>query len=87
MHTDMNKRIKEFKEHLRTERRLSSHTIISYQRDLEKLAIWCAESELLLENITTHDIRTCLSSLHKSGLGGKSIQRWLSSLRAFLTMV
>ena len=61
MSTDMKKRIKEFEEHLRTERRLSGHTITSYQRDLEKLAIWCAESELLLENITTHDIRACLS--------------------------
>jgi len=83
MSTDMKKRIKEFEEYLRTERRLSGHTITSYQRDLEKLAIWCAESELLLENITTHDIRACLSSLHKNGLGGKSIQRWLSSLRTF----
>ena len=79
----MKERIKEFEEHLRTERRLSSHTIISYQHDLKKLAIWCAESELLLENITTHDVRACLSFLHKSGLGGKSIQRWLSSLRTF----
>ncbi len=79
----MKERIKEFEEHLRTERRLSGHTTISYRRDLEKLAIWCAESELLLENITTHDIRACLSYLHKSGLGGKSIQRWLSSLRTF----
>ena len=75
MSTDMKKRIKEFEEHLRTERRLSGHTITSYQRDLEKLAIWCAESELLLENITTHDIRACLSYLHKNGLRGKSIDR------------
>ena len=83
MRADMKERIEEFEEHLRTERRLSSHTIISYQHDLEKLAIWCAESELLLENITTHDIRACLSYLHKNGLSGKSIQRWLSSLRTF----
>ncbi len=83
MNTAMKERIQEFEEHLRTERRLSNHTIVSYQRDLKKLTIWCTESKLLLQDITTHDIRACLSSLHKNGLGGKSIQRWLSSLRTF----
>ena len=83
MNTAMKERIQEFEEHLRTERRLSNHTIVSYQRDLKKLTIWCTESKLLLQDITAHDIRACLSSLHKNGLGGKSIQRWLSSLRTF----
>ena len=83
MNTAMKERIQEFEEHLRTERRLSNHTIVSYQRDLKKLTIWCTESKLLLQHITAHDIRACLSSLHKNGLGGKSIQRWLSSLRTF----
>ena len=83
MNTAMKERIQEFEEHLRTERRLSNHTIVSYQRDLKKLTIWCTESKLLLQDISSHDIRACLSSLHKKGLGGKSIQRWLSSLRTF----
>lgn len=83
MNTAMKERIQEFEEHLRTERRLSNHTIVSYQRDLKKLTIWCTESKLLLQDITAQDIRACLSSLHKNGLGGKSIQRWLSSLRTF----
>ncbi|MAD57766.1 MAG: tyrosine recombinase XerC [Porticoccus sp.] len=77
------KRIKEFEDHLRTERQLSNHTIKSYRRDLMKFSAWCRKFHLLLETIENHDIRACLSSLHREGLGGKSLQRWLSSLRTF----
>ena len=84
MNFSLKKRIEEFEQHLRTERRLSPHTIKSYKRDLEKLAFWCPKkSSSIPENINVQDIRACLSSLHRGGLGGRSIQRWLSSLRTF----
>ena len=84
MNFSLKKRIEEFEQHLRTERRLSPHTIKSYKRDLEKLAFWCSEkSSSIPENINVQDIRACLSGLHRGGLGGRSIQRWLSSLRTF----
>ena len=84
MNFSLKKRIEEFEQHLRTERRLSPHTIKSYKRDLEKLAFWCSKkSSSIPENINVQDIRACLSGLHRGGLGGRSIQRWLSSLRTF----
>ncbi len=84
MNLSLKKRIEEFEQHLRTERRLSPHTIKSYKRDLEKLAFWCPQkSSSIPENINVQDIRACLSGLHRGGLGGRSIQRWLSSLRTF----
>jgi len=84
MNFSLKKRIEEFEQHLRTERRLSPHTIKSYKCDLEKLAIWCPKESLSTpENINIQDIRACLSGLHRGGLGGRSIQRWLSSLRTF----
>ena len=84
MNFSLKKRIEEFEQHLRTERRLSPHTIKSYKRDLEKLAFWCPKkSSSIPENINVQDIRACLSGLHRGGLGGRSIQRWLSSLRTF----
>jgi len=84
MHNFLAGRIEEFEEHLRTERRLSPHTISSYKRDLKKLSLWCSRKSLLQPNdIDIQDLRECLSALHREGLGGRSIQRWLSSLRTF----
>lgn len=78
--------LERFEEHLRSERRLSSHTIDSYRRDLLKLADWCRRHNLdNLSALNTQHIRLCLSELHRQGLGGRSLQRWLSTLRTFFT--
>jgi integrase/recombinase XerC len=75
---------KQFEEHLRAERQLSSHTISNYLRDLGKLKSWCSENNLERPGeISPHHIRQNLAQLHRSGLGGRSLQRWLSSLRTF----
>lgn len=73
-----------FEEYLRSERQLSPHTISSYRRDIAKLARWAAERNL--DNtaaLDTQHLRDCLGQLHRSGLQGKSLQRWLSALRSF----
>ncbi|WP_461480740.1 tyrosine-type recombinase/integrase [Porticoccus sp.] len=73
-----------FEEHLRSERRLSPHTVNSYLRDLNKLADWCAQQQLMsAAALTSQHVRRCMSQLHHRGLGGRSLQRWLSSLRTF----
>jgi len=73
-----------FEEHLRSERRLSPYTVQSYGRDLQKLADWCQRQQQSdLSRLNSQHIRLCLSELHRQGLGGRSLQRWLSSLRTF----
>ena len=84
MNLSLNQRIKEFEQHLRTERRLSPHTTSNYSRDLKKLTLWCSKKSLIEpEQLDSQNIRECLMTLHREGLGGRSIQRWLSSLRTF----
>ncbi|WP_101674741.1 tyrosine recombinase XerC [Alloalcanivorax mobilis] len=69
-----------FVRHLASERRLSPHTVNHYRRDLERAAPhlprpWSAT--------TGHDVRALVARLHREGLGGRSIQRLLSTLRTF----
>lgn len=74
----------QFEEHLRSERRLSEHTVSSYLRDLNKLGDWCEQQQIESASLlTSQHVRLCMSQLHHRGLGGRSLQRWLSSLRTF----
>ena len=75
--------IQQFEQHLRSERRLSTHTIKGYLRDLHKLDDWCEKQSLSLLQLDSQHIRSCLTTLHRKGLGGRSLDRWLASLRTF----
>ncbi len=84
MSNQLANQLAQFKEHLLSERRLSQHTVDSYLRDLNKLADWCGQQQILSASLlTSQHIRLCMSQLHHRGLGGRSLQRWLSSLRTF----
>lgn len=73
-----------FYEHMRSEKHFSLHTLAAYQRDLEKFTAFCARQSLTqISTITPQDIRFNLAQLHRSGLSGKSLHRWLSALRSF----
>lgn len=73
-----------FVDYLRYERVLSPHTVAAYQRDIQRfgdcLSPMAPDS---LAQIDSLHIRQCLAQLHHNGLSGKSLQRWLSSIRAF----
>src|SRR6187431_1281725 len=73
-----------FYTYIRSERQLSIHTQTSYARDLEKFQLFCAAKSIKeLHMLAVSHVRMAVAQLHREGLGGKSLQRWLSSLRSF----
>jgi integrase/recombinase XerC len=71
--------------YMRSEKQFSLHTQKNYQRDLEKFQRLCAQQQLTeLLALEVRHVRGAVANLHREGLGGKSLQRWLSSLRSFL---
>lgn len=70
--------------YMRSEKQFSPHTQSNYTRDLEKFQMYCASKSLIaLSDLTVHHVRMAVTHFHRDGLGGKSLQRWLSSLRSF----
>lgn len=73
-----------FEQYLQRERQLSPHTVSNYCRDLDAFLHWCHDQHIhSIESLDAQHVRACLSQLHRQGKGGRSLQRWLSSLRAF----
>jgi len=78
-------RIEAFLAGLRTERRLSEHTVKAYARDLEALFDFCyREGVAGLETLDSFHIRRFAAECHRKGLGPRSIARRLSAVRSFL---
>lgn len=74
-----------FYNYLESERRYSLHTVSAYQRDIKRLIDCLGFDEIEVINwndIKQADIRQCVAKLHRQGLSGKSLQRWLSSIRS-----
>ncbi len=78
--------IKMFTEYLRLERRSSEHTVKSYETDLLQFRDFiCANSNSILvcEYFTDKNVRMWMMNLKESGISSRSINRKLSSLKAF----
>jgi integrase/recombinase XerC len=74
--------------HLRTERRLSPHTSVNYARDLGAFRAWCdAEGLAGWRQVDNFHVRSFAARSHRDGLGPRSIQRRLSSLRSFFNFL
>ena len=73
--------IDQFCNYIETTRRLSPHTVSNYRRDLLECAGVFSEHPPF--TLSQHDVRFYISTLHRRGLAGKSLQRKLSSLRQF----
>ena len=85
MHADQWQQVTEFLDHLALERRLSPHTIAAYRRDLECLAAFCDESEIVdWAGLQHHHLRRFAAISHGRGLSARSVQRRLSGARSFL---
>jgi integrase/recombinase XerC len=75
-----------FLEKLRTERRLSPHTLSAYRRDLSAFTEFCARERLQsLGEVDTYHVRRFAAEGHRRGLSPRSIARRLSALRSFLS--
>ena len=68
-------------EHLRTQRKLSAHTVTAYRRDLAELA--ATLDGRAWDSVGHAEIRRMASQLHANGLDPRSIARKLSSWRGF----
>lgn len=76
--------LQQFENFLRYEKQYSPHTLSAYKRDLNQFENWLLEVKVedILKADSLH-IRNWVASLHRQGIGGKSLQRKLSSLRSF----
>lgn len=76
--------IADYQQFITSEKQLSTHSIKSYLRDLNKLQLFCEKNQIhQLSELRNHHVRNLVSSLRQSGLSSKSIHRCLSSLRSF----
>jgi len=78
--------IKMFTEYLRLERRSSEHTVKSYETDLHQFRDFICgntKQEPVTEYFTDKNVRMWIMQLKAEGISSRSINRKLSSLKAF----
>ena len=63
---------------------LSKHTRDAYQRDLNYLQMYCVKQDIKKwSDLNGQKLRDFISYRHRKGISGRSLQRNLSSIRAF----
>jgi integrase/recombinase XerC len=76
--------LSDFLQQLTVEKRLSVHTVNSYQRDLKRLTNFCQQQSILQWlDVTANDVLKHIVERHRGGLSSKSLQRELSAIRSF----
>jgi len=76
--------LRQLEDFLASVRHLSPNTQSAYRRDLEGLRAWCADRQLRYwRDLDGRQLRTYVAARHRGGLGGRSLQRALSAIRAF----
>ncbi len=76
--------LEKFIYYLKVERRYSSHTLLAYRADLETFIDFIAlPSDTEFERVHARDVREWIMDLNAKGLSNRSINRKISSLRAF----
>jgi integrase/recombinase XerC len=82
--------LQRFFSYLQSERRYSSHTVSAYRRDIKHFIQCCNLDEaqaINWDDIKQATIRQGIAKLHRQGLSGKSLQRWLSSVRSLFNFL
>jgi len=91
--------LEDFYQYLRSEKRLSPHTLKNYRRDLKVFLGFIESTDRNLQEkntqekrtkektdwhkVNAHLVRNFIASQHRSGLSSSSIQRSLSAIRSF----
>ena len=76
--------VENYLQYLQTQRKLSSHTLENYQRDLMQLGEFAREyKRTSLASMTPFDLRRVAAQLHGRGMSPSSISRKLSAWRGF----
>lgn len=68
---------------LRVEKGLSSNTLDSYRRDIEKLESFAADHGIEIQNISRTDVGRWVKSLSEAGLSPRSVARAISGVKGF----
>jgi integrase/recombinase XerC len=75
----------DFLQRLKTERRLSPHTVAAYQHDLNALLGFCERERIAsFDTLDSFAVRRFAAESHRRGLGARSVARRLSAVRTFL---
>lgn len=81
--------LESYYQYLRSEKRLSPHTLKNYRRDIEAFAGFTesidsnTQEKIFWPKVNSHLVRSFIASQHRSGLSSSSIQRSLSAIRSF----
>lgn len=76
--------VQAFTAYLTSVKQLAPLSVTNYLRDLQRLQKFCEQQNLSHpKDIQSFHIRHCLGQMRQQGLASKSVQRWLSGLRAF----
>ncbi len=76
-------RLKDFYQYLQAEKRYSPHTLQAYRRDIQKFTDFCQQQHIdNWQQVDSLLLRQLVAQVHRQGLSGRSIQRFLSSLRS-----
>ena len=75
--------IQEYLSFLRVEKGLSSNTLSSYRRDLEKLEAFAKDNGIEVQNLSRGEVGRWVKSLSESGLSPRSIARAVSGVKGF----
>ncbi len=84
MHAGAEQTLAAFLNSLQVEKRASPHTVTNYQRDLKRLQDYCDSLRLTRwSDLSPAVIRRYVAARHRNGIGSKTLQRELSSMRSF----
>ncbi len=75
---------KQFIDYLKYQKHYSPNTLGAYDRDLRQFSLWLKKNDCDdIVNADSLHVRNWVAGLHRKGIGGKTLQRKLSSLRSF----
>jgi len=86
MKTSQTQWISSFIDHLKNEKRLSHNTIVNYSRDLDYFLQYVEDKEIEnWQQCSIFFMRSFIASRFRQGLGGRSIQRHIATIRSFFS--